>query len=766
MKPIIFALFLILGGVHCAIAQNTVRGVVKEGKEAVPYAKVGIKALKLVTETNEDGKFELTNVPNGTHTISVIAHGYESFETSATAPSKDPIIASLTSTIQDVDEVVISGTLKEISKKESTVNIEVYSPKFFQKNPSPSIYDALQNINGVRPQLNCNICNTGDIHINGLEGPYTMVLIDGMPIVSSLGTVYGLSGIPSSLIERVEIVKGPASTLYGSEAIGGIINVITKNPTNAPTVSADVHTTSWLETNADIGFKIAGKNKKTGKQLFDILTGVNYFNYDFKQDNNRDGFTDVTLQDRISVFQKWNFRRKDYRVFTLAGRYMYEDRWGGEMNWTPEFRGGDSIYGESIYTTRWEVLGIYQLPLKEKIFLSASVNNHVQNSFYGNTPYMANQFIGFGQLYWDKKIGRHDLVVGTAVRYTKYDDNTPATATSDTLNPQNMPSETWLPGVYVQDEISLSKRHKLLLGVRYDNNSIHGDIFTPRLGYKGTFLNDHILRLNLGTGYRVVNIFTEDHAALTGARQVIIENDIAPEQSYNANLNYSKSFITKKNKYFNIDATAFYTYFTNRIVADYEQNPNEIYYANLNGHAVSQGISLNLTAKFIRNLTITAGGTLMDIATYENGVKEQQILTENFTGTWAVSYKIPKAHLTFDYTGNVYSPMRLPLLNDLDPRPLHSPWWSIQNIQVTYDGFKNWEIYGGVKNLLNWTPNKGVPFLIARSHDPFDKDVQFDADGNAVATADNPYGLTFDPAYVYGPNQGIRGFIGVRYRLK
>ena len=106
---------------------------------------------------------------------------------------------------------------------------------FFRKNPTPSIFDALQNINGVRPQLNCNICNTGDIHINGLEGPYTMVLIDGMPIVSSLGTVYGLSGIPNSLVERVEIVKGPASSLYGSEAVGGLINIITKNPINRRT---------------------------------------------------------------------------------------------------------------------------------------------------------------------------------------------------------------------------------------------------------------------------------------------------------------------------------------------------------------------------------------------------------------------------------------------------------------------------------------------------------------------------------------------------
>ena len=109
--------------------------------------------------------------------------------------------------------------------------------------------------------------------------------------------------------------------------------------------------------------------------------------------------------------------------------------------------------------------------------------------------------------------------------------------------------------------------------------------------------------------------------------------------------------------------------------------------------------------------------------------------------------------------------MRLPTLGDNDPRRDFSPVWSIQNIQFTYDGLKNFEFYGGVKNLLDWTPNRGNPFIIARANDPFDKEVTFDTNGNAVATLNNPNGLTFDPSYVYGPNQGIRTFFGLRYTL-
>jgi outer membrane receptor for ferrienterochelin and colicins len=572
-----------------------------------------------------------------------------------------------------------------------------------------------------------------------------------MPIVSGLSTVYGLSGIPNSLLERVEVVKGPASSVYGSEAVGGLINIITKSPKNAPVFSADAFGTSWGELNTDLGFK-----SNIGKSV-SFLTGVNYFNYSNPIDKNNDNFTDVTLQDRVSVFQKWNFNRKSNKLFSIAGRYFYEDRWGGEMQWEKKYRGGDEVYGESIYTKRWELIGAYELPVSEKMLLSFSYTNHDQNSVYGNSPFMAIQRIGFGQLTWDKKIKNHDLLFGTAVRYQLYNDNTPATVTAD---------ETWIPSIFVQDEISFAQKHSILLGARYDYNSNHGSIFTPRFAYKWKVDDTNIIRLNAGTGFRIVNLFTEEHAALTGSRDVIVVGDLKPERSYNVNLNYLKKFYFGDGNFIGLETSAWYTYFTNSIIPDYDTNPNQIIYKNLDGHAITKGISTNIDMVFNNGLKVILGATYMDVNKTENGVTTRQMLTERFSGTWAISYKIPKLYLDIDYTGNLYGPMRLPLLGPLDPRKEYSPVWSIQNIQLTYIRLKNFEIYGGVKNLLNWTPNKGNPFLIARANDPFDHNVQHDASGNVIATPDNPYALTFDPSYVYGPNQGIRGFLGLRYTLK
>lgn len=649
-----------------------------------------------------------------------------------------------------LDDVVVTGTMKEVSKINSPVLVEVYTPAFFKKNPTPNIFEAMQNINGVRPQINCNVCNTGDIHINGLEGPYTMVLIDGMPIVSSLSTVYGLSGIPNSIVERIELVKGPASSLYGSEAVGGLINIITKAPGNRVQASADLMATSWQEYNMDLGLSVP-----MGKK-WSMMTGVNYFNYQQPEDKNKDNFTDVTLQNRISVFQKWNYKRKENRLASIAGRYLYEDRWGGEMNWTPQFRGGDSIYGESIYTKRWELIGKYQLPVKEKLMLSFSYNNHDQNSVYGTTRYLALQNIAFGQLTWDKLVGKHDLLLGTALRYTYYDDNTAATEQAQ---------KSVLPGIFLQDEYNFNSRHKLLMGFRYDHHNIHGNIYTPRLAYKWTVNPEHIIRLNAGTGFRVVNIFTEEHAALTGARSLSILNDLKPERSYNINLNYNRRVFSEQGHFYSFDITGFYTYFTNRIVPDYETDPNKIIYDNLDGYAESKGLSLNMDMNWTNGWKFMGGATLMSNTVTSAHVTRQQILTEQFTATWAISYLVRAARISIDYTGNVYSPMRLPLLGPDDPRSAYSPWWSLQNIQLTYKHSKSMEVYAGVKNLLDWTPNRNNPFIIARSHDPFDKKVEYGSNGQVMATAENPYGLTFDPTYVYAPNQGRRIFIGLRLQL-
>ena len=728
--------------------EQIVKGIVLFEGIPLEGASVIVKDFNVGTITDASGAFSLTlsNIKNTKITISYL--GYKSFNLKITKISNDLGNIELVSD-DKLDEVVISGTLKPVSRLKSPVSVEVYAESFFKANPTSSIFEALDIINGVRPQLNCNVCSTGDIHINGQEGSYTMILIDGLPIVSGLSSVYGLSGIPQSLIERIEIIKGPASTLYGSEAIGGVINLITKIPENASRFSFDSFTSNWGDLNLDLGHQYRLSKKING------LLGVNYFKYSNPVDNNSDGFTDLTLQDRISVFNKLNIGKR----LSFASRFVYEDRWGGEMNWNPTFRGGDLVYGESIYTSRVELFGTYKF--NNEISFQFSFNDHNQNSVYGTTLFKADQSIAFGQFIWNRTIKKHDLVIGAAYRFTFYDDNT--TATFNEFLGINKEEITQLPGVFIQDEIQFNEQNSLLLGFRYDYNSIHGTIFTPRLNYKISNQDlSSILRISIGSGYRIAQIFTEDHAALTGARDVVFLNDLDPEMSWNINLNYVYKMYLKQGHILNFDASIFRTDFSNKILPNYDTDPNLIIFDNLIGKSVTQGISLNFNSVFQNGLRISLGATYIDSYIDSKGLKTVPYLTEKFQGVWNIKYEFQKSNITLDFTGTITGPLKLPLLGDLDPRSQFSPTFNIINLQLTKGWNNSYELYGGVKNILNFTPADNS---IARAFDPFDREVKFDASGAAQVSPGNPYALTFDPSYVYASNQGSRFFIGFRYYL-
>ena len=725
----------------------TIKGEVIDlrSEERIKHATVQNVNRQQSVLTDHRGEFTLMVSVGDTITITAI--GYLS-DTVAVSASTKMISVQLQPATKSLEEVVISGTLKEIRKSNSPIAVESYSAKFFKKNASATVFEALSIVNGVQPQLNCNVCNTGDIHINGMEGPYTMVLIDGMPVVSNLATVYGFSGIPANLIKRIEIVKGPSSTLYGSEAVAGLINIITKDPGSAALFHADVYATSYDEVNADISAKF-----KLGKAH--SLLGVNMFNFGKRYDVNQDNFTDVTLQKRISLFNKWSFDRKNKLPFQFAVRLLTEDRWGGEMQWNKTWRGSDSVYGESIYTKRMELIGNYGIKVgKEQLLLEYSYNFHQQDSYYGTIPYMAKQHSAFAQLRWNKDIGKHSISAGLPYRFIWYDDNTVATAKPDGLTTQ--PSVQKLQGLFVQDELKFNDRWTMLAGVRYELTNVQGGIVSPRLALKWNNGQHQVFRFSAGNGFRIVNLFTEDHAALSGAREVVIAESLNPERSWNGNVNYTGTF-TPSFGFITLDATLFYTYFTNKIIPDYDTDPQKIIYKNIDGYAVSKGFTLNTDFAFKNRLKIIAGITLMDVFTKEenrDGVveKQQQLFAPKFSGNYAVSYTFPKWKLAVDLTGKVFGPQRLPVVPN-DFRPEYSPWFTLANLQLTQRIGKKVEVYGGVKNLLNFMPND--PIL--RPEDPFDKRVN--------DPVNNPNGYTFDPSYNYAPLSGRRAFLGVRVNI-
>lgn len=719
--------------VSFAFAQGTVKGRVSSSGKGVPFAAVGLADGTAGTTSDANGNFTLPNIPPGSHRFMVAALGFEKLThelkiDNGQTIAWNPIIKE---TGLGLGEVVITGTMKETFVTASPVKVEVITAEFLRKSPSNNIMEAIQTVNGVQEQINCGVCNTSDIHINGMEGPYTLVLIDGMPIMSALSTVYGLNGIPTSLIDRIEVIKGPSSTLYGTEAVAGVINVITKKPADVPLASLNVYTTSDHEKNAD--FSVAPKWKKT-----QMLFSGNFYSMDNFIDSNGDNFSDVVLANRVSLFNKWSFDRPDNKPFSLSAKYYYEDRYGAVKEWTKKDRGSNTVYGESIYTNRAELIGSYRLPyIKENIRLDVSFNHHRQDSYYGATKYFADQGTYFSNLLWDKRVGgRHDLLTGLTVRYQEYNDNTPATPALD---------RRFIPGIFVQDEFTATEKITLLGGLRYDRHSDHGNIFAPRLNVKWKPSSGTTFRFNSGTGFRVVNLFTEDHAALTGSRTVVITEELDPEESYNVSINMQQ-ILPIKESFANIDADIFYTYFQNKIIPDFASDPDLIIYDNLKGHSVSRGASFAWSHTFTFPFKYSVGATYLDVFFTEtdqdgNEVTLPELFAPQFSGVFSMSYSWKRFGVSFDYTGKVVGPMHLPEYPEPFTRPSRSEWFSLQNVQVTKKLGDRLECYIGAKNILDYTQDS--PLI-----DPA-----------------NPFGDSFDTAYAWGPLQGRRYFAGLRWNI-
>lgn len=714
-------------------AQNKldINGYVYSENEPIEYATIYIQSIKISTFSDEFGNFNFENIPFGNYQFIISALGFKTLKKEININAKTTkLVLELEPLDQKIEEVVVTGNMKESYIQDSPVKIEIISSKFLEKTATNNIIEAIQSINGVQEQINCGVCGTNDIHINGMEGPYTLVLIDGMPIVSALASTYGFNGIPNSIIKRVEIVKGSASSLYGSEAVGGVINIITKEAINAPKLSFNSYLTSHLESNTDIATSLF-KNKK-----INALLSINYYYNQKRLDKNNDNFTDIPLNNRLSIFNKWEIIRKNKKTNKIALRYYTENRFGGEMQWKPEHRGGNFIYGESIYTNRIEVIGSYELPTKEALKIDYSFNNHHQNSYYGTTLYNATQSIAFANFIWHKTIKKHDFLVGSTLRYQIYDDNTPATASKD---------KRFIPGIFVQDEFKLQKTTTLLLGSRVDYHLNHGFIPAPRIALMKKMGNWTTSRLNFGKGFRLVNIFTEEHAALSGSREVLIEKDLKPEESYNVNFNINHNYLLNRAMGI-IDFDLFYTYFTNKIIPDYETNQNAIIYNNLAENAIVRGGSISIEQKIKNNLNLKIGLTYQDVFEMETennqlNQKIPQLFTPKISGTFVNTYHFKKYNLKFDWIGRFMGPQHLPTYAPPFERPSISKWYSIQHLQITKE-FKNQnQLYFGVKNLWNFTQN------------------------SPLINPEQPFSDTFDTNYAYAPLQTRRFYIGFRKNI-
>ncbi|MCS6934788.1 MAG: TonB-dependent receptor [Chitinophagales bacterium] len=730
----------------CIAQNNTVLTGLVTGEGETPLESAAVMILKLNKGINTDstGRFVFTSLAPGRYTLRISHLGYENYTTDIVLREGETknLTVQMTSLDSRLHEVVVTGTLREVRKTESVTNVDVYTSHHFERNPYSNLHESLNMVPGLFADIDNGVSNTSDVQINGLEGNYTMYLIDGVPAFSALAGYYALNAIPMEMIDKIEVLRGPASSLYGADAIAGVINIKTKNPQSSPRFTLNTMLTSLLEHNLDITARL-----RAGGASGIVSASGCFFNR--KWDIDDDNFIDMPMLNRGNLFIKFSLPNKNMQATNVYARYLVENRYGGQMQFRYARRGSREVYGEVIQTHQWQTGIQTSLPLRSPTRLLLDYSGHYQHAYFGPNEYEGTQQTLFTQLtQYNQFDANNQLMYGVAYRLYHYTDNSPLTKSA----PNSLPAVSHILGAFFEDEIRLHPQHLLLAGARIDYGNVSKVVLSPRINYKFNTKNEqNIVRAGVATGYRVPNLLNEGYGAINGSREIEITEALKPETTLSGQVTYTR--IQKmKGAVLTLDANVFYTRFFNFIEPDYSEDPGLIVYANNTLGAVSTGCNIYTEMNFNFPLKLGAGISYNHVRENEladNGEKEREevLHVPPFMLNYYLSYKFPAPQLSIDLTGNLVSPMLLSVVPN-DYRDERSPWYTIQNIQLTKKFRGGWEWYMGLKNFFNFVQEE--PIL--RPNDPF----------NRFTDVDNPYGYRFDTTYGFTSTQGIKAFMGIR----
>ncbi|MBD81283.1 MAG: TonB-dependent receptor [Crocinitomicaceae bacterium] len=759
---------LVIWELHAQI--GTVKGVVKSNGEGIEFVQVRIDSTTYGAITNSQGKFTIKNVPYGKHKITASFVGYTRVQKELILSKTQPeaqLNFELTETIMELEHIVITATKTPKRQTDSPVIVNVINSQTLDNVQACNLSEGLKFQPGLRVETDCQTCNYTQLRMNGLAGGYSQILVNGRPIFSPLTGLYGMEQLPTSMIDRIEVVRGGGSSLYGSSAIGGTVNVITKIPKkkgyelNYTYQNIDGQTNdNTISGNATL----VSKSKKSGISFF-----LNHRNRDF-YDANGDNFSEIPKIKNTAFGTSMFLLPRENQKLELSISYIDEYRFGGEM-----------ITNQPAYVAKqseerthrvWMASADYQINFNND---NSSLISYLawQNTdrdhytgilpdegtveyarFMENPPYGTSLVSTYNLgLQVNHKLnnflgGKNVLTLGTEYLY---DDVLDEIAAYRYLIDQT----TTDYGLFLQSDWEIIKDLTLLSGVRMDiHNLVDQPVFSPRISLMYKLKKNTQFRVNYGTGFRAPQAFDTDlHIAFSGGgvSRISLSPDLKPErsQSLSASINYDKP-MQKWIAGYTIEG------FHNRLQDAFYLQPlgedqfGERFEKQNGDGATVQGITLELRANYNRLIQLESGFTIQSSTfdspvEYINGVDgiREFTRTPNDYGYAILTYTPNKkisATLNYVYTGTMRVPHFAGAPNQTVDEIVTTKAFSELGVKMGYtfpikslgNGI---EVYGGVKNIFN------------AYQDDFD------------------IGKNRDSNYIYGPAQPRTFFAGIKLKL-
>ena len=765
MNKFFLSLLLSLMAIGSAFAQaeltdaNVVGHVIdKKTGEHLPYVTIRLTGTTYGTMTDATGHYFLKNVENGKYTIEASCIGYisQQYEVTIKSDITQEVNFLLVEDVMQLEQIVVTGNKGEVKRRNSSTLVNVLNAKTFDLVSACSLADGLNFQLGVRVENNCQNCGFTQVRINGLDGHYSQVLMNSHPVFSALAGVYGLEQIPANMIDRVEVMRGGGSALFGSSSIGGTINIITKDPiVNSAEVAhtlTSIGMTDAIDNNTTINASVTTDNRRLGLMIY----GQNRDRASYDHDG--DGFTEIGEIKSKTIGARAFMRPSDNSRLTLEYRATEEFRRGGDQLDKPAHetyiteQTDHQIHGGDINFNYWSD------NQKVKWNVYASIQDTKRDSYYGSG--MDPNAYG----------NTHDLVVLGGAQYTLGIDNL-----------LFMPAEFMAGAEYNHNylhDITLGYDHDhlqkinifsgfmqnewrndtwgFLVGARIDKHSlVNNVIVSPRANIRFNPSKNANFRLSYSTGFRAPQAFDEDfHVAVVGGERVVtvLAENLKEESSHSVSLS-SDLYFNIGNVQTNVLVEGFYTtlddVFALRTIGQ-DALGNEVLERYNGSGATVFGGNLEMRAVFSSHFSLQGGMTLQR-SRYKQAeqwsdnpnvpASKEMFRTPDAYGYFTLNYN-PIKPLTLGLTGTFTGPMLMQHYEgsgtDIDVAERTKSFADV-GFKVAYDfklfDYATLQLNAGVHNIFN------------SFQDDFDK------------------GELRDSGYMYGPMLPRSAYIGVKINL-
>jgi len=723
-----------------AFSQSVTGKVVDQDNDVLVGANIFWINTYQGTQTDINGEFEL----RFTDTTNKLVVSYIGFSTDTFAiylPQN--ITIKLNRNIELGEAKIIAEKSGTYFSKINPIKTKTISQGELAKAACCDLAGCFGTDGSVQPVTTNIVTNSKELRIMGLSGVYTQVLIDGVPLIQGLTYTYGISSYPGTLVDKINVAIGANSVLQGFESINGQINIQLKSPEKSDKFFVNLYANSFLEKQVNVNF--SHKFKKWNTILAAHTTQPSN-----KFDRDNDLFLDLPQLTRYSFYNKWKKGNAETWGFNsmIGVRYINENRIGGQLDFDQNADiGSVKNYGQKIAYSQAEVFTNtgYRFDDKKSIVLISSLVHHDQNSIFGRTLYDAEQLNYYGnlqfELKWKKK---HLLKTGISVRNNHIEENIVFTENSlnKTYDGIHLKEET-IPGIFIENVFHWNERTMLITGIRADQNNTFGSFYTPRALLKYDITENTTLRISGGTGYRTINLFSENVNLLASSRDVIITEELKPEKAFNWGINLVHHKYWKKvSATFGLD---FYrTDFSNQIFPDYDSDPTKAIISNFRGASVSNGFQAEANFNFSKKLTLKTSYNYLNVYQIIDNYKKTLPFNSKHKIISSISYK-PKnkkwhADINLHWFGEQVL-AKTEIINNKESSSNKSKPYSLINAQFTKT-WKRFDVYIGCENILDFRQERPI---IGWQY---------------------PFGDSFDTSNVWGPTRGREFYLGVKFRVK